>query len=34
MPKARYRVMNLAEYDHDLVQRGDVRVWISAEALA
>ena len=34
VPKARYRVRNWAEYDRGLVQRGDVRVWISAEALA
>ena len=34
VPKARYRVTNWAEYDRGLVQRGDVRVWISAEALA
>ena len=34
VPKARYRVTNWAEYDRGLVPRGDVRVWISAEALA
>ncbi len=34
VPKARYRVRNWAEYDRGLVSRGDVRVWISAEALA
>lgn len=34
VPKARYRVRNWAEYDRGLVARGDVRVWISAEALA
>ena len=34
VPKAQYRVRNWAEYDRGLVQRGDVRVWISAEALA
>ena len=32
VPKARYRVRNWAEYDRGLVARGDVRVWISAEA--
>jgi len=31
VPKARYRVRNRAECDRGLVQRGDVRVWISAE---
>lgn len=34
VPKARYCVRNWAEYDRGLVARGDVRVWISAEALA
>ena len=33
VPKARYRVRNWAEYDRGLVARGDVRVWISAEAI-
>ena len=34
VPKAQYRVRNWGDYDRGLVQRGDVRVWISAEALA
>lgn len=34
IPRARYHVRNWAEYDRGLVARGDVRVWISAEALA
>lgn len=33
IPKARYQVRNWAEYDRGLVARGDVRVWISAEAI-
>lgn len=33
VPKARYRVRNWAEYDRGLVARGDVRGWISAEAI-
>jgi hypothetical protein len=34
IPKARYRVRNWSEYDRGLVRRGDVRVWLSAEAIA
>ncbi|MEO1459434.1 MAG: IS5 family transposase [Pseudomonadota bacterium] len=34
IPRARYRVTNWPEYDRGLVQRGDIRVWISEEALA
>ena len=33
IPKARYNVENWPEYDHGLVQRGDIRFWISEEAL-
>ena len=28
IPKAKYRVTNWADYDHGLVQRGDMRFWI------
>jgi hypothetical protein len=31
--KARYRVTNLAEYDQALVQRGDITLWITPEAI-
>ncbi|MFT7671355.1 MAG: hypothetical protein ACI8X5_004072 [Planctomycetota bacterium] len=31
--KTRYRVTNWAEYDQSLVQRGDITVWISPEAI-
>ena len=31
--KTRYRVTNWAEYDRSLVQRGDITMWISAEAI-
>ncbi|MFT7671353.1 MAG: hypothetical protein ACI8X5_004070 [Planctomycetota bacterium] len=31
--KARYRVTNWAKYDKSLVQRGDITVWISPEAI-
>jgi hypothetical protein len=34
IPKARYRVQNWAEYDRGLVQRGDIRVWLSEDAIA
>jgi transposase len=34
IPRARYRVTNWAEYDRGLVERGDVRLWISQEAIA
>jgi transposase len=33
IPKAQYRVRNWSEYDRGLVQRGDVRLWLSQEAL-
>ena len=33
IPKALYRVRNWAEYDHGLVQRGDIRVWLSEDAI-
>lgn len=33
-PRARYAVRNWAAYDRALVHRGDVRVWVSPEALA
>ena len=33
VPKARYRVRNWSECDRGLVARGDVRMWISAEAI-
>lgn len=33
IPKARYRVRNWAEYDRGLVRRGDIRLWISDEAI-
>ena len=32
--KTKYRVGNWAEYDHTLVQRGDITLWISADAIA
>lgn len=34
VPKARYRVRNWAQYDRGLVARGDIRLWLSAEAIA
>jgi hypothetical protein len=34
IPKAQYRVRNWAEYDRGLVQRGDIRVWLSGDAIA
>ncbi|MEO1582855.1 MAG: IS5 family transposase [Pseudomonadota bacterium] len=34
IPRARYKVENWPEYDRGLVQRGDIRFWISDEALA
>jgi hypothetical protein len=34
IPKAKYRVMNWAEYDAALVKRGSVTVWITEEAIA
>ncbi|MEL6646070.1 MAG: IS5 family transposase [Pseudomonadota bacterium] len=33
IPRARYRVENWPEYDRGLVQRGDIRFWISEDAL-
>ena len=32
--KTKYRVENWAEYDRALVQRGDITLWISDEAVA
>jgi len=32
--KTRYRVSNWAEYDRALVQRGDITLWISEDAVA
>jgi hypothetical protein len=34
IPKARYRVRNWPEYDRGLVRRGDIRVWLSEDAIA
>ena len=34
IPMARYRVRNWAEYDRGLVRRGDIRVWLSEDAIA
>lgn len=33
IPRARYRVTNWPDYDRGLVERGDIRFWISDEAL-
>ena len=33
IPRARYRVTNWSEYDRGLVGRGDIRFWVSEEAL-
>jgi hypothetical protein len=32
--KTKYRVKNWASYDRALVRRGDLTVWLSAEAIA
>ena len=32
--KTKYRVSNWAEYDRALVQRGNITLWISADAIA
>ncbi len=32
--KTKYRVNNWAEYDRALVQRGDITLWISEDAIA
>ena len=32
--KTKYRVSNWAEYDQALVQRGDITLWISEDAVA
>jgi Transposase DDE domain len=32
--KAKYRVANWASYDHALVRRGDITMWVSPEAIA
>jgi hypothetical protein len=34
IPKAKYRVMNWAEYDTALVKRGSLTVWMTEEAIA
>jgi Transposase DDE domain len=34
MPKARYRFRNWADYDRGLVRRGDIRVWLSQDAIS
>ncbi|NGO56214.1 IS5 family transposase [Mesorhizobium camelthorni] len=34
VPQARYRVRNWAQYDRGSVARGDIRLWLSAEAIA
>jgi len=34
IPRARYRVTNWSEYDRGLVGRGDLRLWLSEDALA
>jgi len=31
--KAKYRVSNWAEYDRALVQRGDITLWFSTDAI-
>ena len=31
--KTKYRVSNWAEYDQTLVQRGDITLWISDDAI-
>ncbi|MHA6688518.1 IS5 family transposase [Mesorhizobium sp. A556] len=33
IPRARYRVTNWSAYDRGLILRGDIRMWISAEAI-
>lgn len=33
IPKARYRVRNWPDYDRGLVRRGDIRVWLSEDAI-
>ena len=34
IPKTRYRVQNWSDYDHGLVRRGYIRVWLSEDAIA
>ena len=34
IPKARYRVQNWPDYDRGLVRRGDIRMWLSEDAIA
>lgn len=34
IPKARYRVENWAAYDAALRRRGDLRIWVTPEAIA
>ncbi len=33
-PRAKYRVWNWVEYDRGLVRRGDIRLWLSDEAIS
>ncbi|WP_376100802.1 transposase (plasmid) [Roseomonas sp. CCTCC AB2023176] len=33
-PRTRYKVRDWAAYDHSLVRRGDITVWVSLEAVA
>ena len=33
IPRARHKVKNWPEYDRGLVQRGDIRFWVSEDAL-
>jgi Transposase DDE domain len=33
IPKARYRVQNWPDYDRGLVRRGDIRAWLSDDAI-
>jgi Transposase DDE domain len=33
IPRARYRVLNWREFDRGLVRRGDIRIWLSQEAI-
>ena len=33
IPRARHKVKNWPEYDRELVERGDIRFWISEDAL-
>jgi hypothetical protein len=33
IPKACYRVRNWSDYDRGLVRHGDIRIWLSDEAI-